>query len=97
MKPVEFHSEALTELDGAIRYYEERSPGLGIDLRKKIEAAALAMQSAPLRFKSFSKRTRRLLLRRFPYKVVFIELEDRILIVAVAHGKRRPGYWHGRI
>jgi toxin ParE1/3/4 len=37
------------------------------------------------------------LIHRFPYLVIFLELADKILIVAVAHGKRRPGYWHGRI
>jgi toxin ParE1/3/4 len=97
MKPAEFHSEALIELDEAIRYYEERIPGLGLDFRKKVEAAVLTIQNAPLRFKAFSKRTRRLLLHRFPYHIVFIEREQSISVVAIAHGKRRPGYWHGRI
>jgi hypothetical protein len=33
----------------------------------------------------------------FPYSVIFQEKEDIVLIVAVAHAKRRPGYWRGRI
>ena len=97
MKPVEFHPEATAELDAAVGYYEQCAPGLGVDLRKEVEAATQKIQAAPLRWMQFSKRTRRFLIRRFSYQVIFIVLTDKILIVAVAHGKRRPGYWHGRI
>jgi toxin ParE1/3/4 len=97
MKPVEFHPEATVELDAAVGYYEQRVPGLGIDLRKDVEAAVQKIQSAPLRWAPYSKRTRHFLVRRFSYLVVFLELADKIVIVAVAHGKRRPGYWHHRI
>jgi|ERR1035437_2108001 toxin ParE1/3/4 len=97
MKPVEFHPEAMAELDAAVGYYEQCLPGLGIDLRKDVEIAVQKIQAAPLRWMPYSKRTRRLLIRRFSYLVIFLELADKILIVAVAHGKRRPGYWHDRI
>jgi toxin ParE1/3/4 len=97
MKPVEFHHEAIAELDNAIGYYEKRLPGLGVDLRKEVEAAVRKIQGAPTRWAPYSRRTRRFLIRRFPYLVVFRELTDRILIIAVAHGSRRPGYWHDRI
>ena len=97
MKPVEFHPAATAELDAAVGYYEQCVPGLGIDLQKAVEAAAQKIQAAPLRWMPYSKRTRRFLIRRFSYLVIFLELADKILIVAVAHGKRRPGYWHDRI
>jgi plasmid stabilization system protein ParE len=41
--------------------------------------------------------THRVMLHRYPYFVVFRELARKIQIVAVAHAKRRPGYWRGRI
>jgi toxin ParE1/3/4 len=97
MKPVEFHPEATAELNAAVGYYEQRVPGLGIEFRKEVEVAAQKIQAGPLRWMAYSKRTRRFLIRRFSHLVVFFELADKILIVAVAHGKRRPGYWHGRI
>ncbi len=97
MKPVEFHPEATAELNAAVGYYEQRVPGLGIEFRKEVEVAAQKIQAAPLRWMAYSKRTRRFLIRRFSHLVVFFEPADKILIVAVAHGKRRPGYWHGRI
>ncbi len=96
MKPVEFHPEATAELEAAVDYYEERVPGLGVDFRKEVEMAAQKIQAAPLRWMAYSKNTRRFLIRRFSHLVIFFELGDKILIVAVAHGKRRPGYWHSR-
>jgi len=97
MKPIRIHPEAQTELDEAIRYYEQWSPGLGIDFRERVETGTRQIQATPLRFMSFSKNTRRFLVRRFPYQLVYIELAEYIFIVAVSHGKRKPGYWHGRI
>jgi len=96
MKPVEFHVEANAELDEVVGYYEKQSPGLGLDLRKEVEAAVQKIRVAPLRWSLYSKRTRRFLIRRFPYLIIFRELADKILIIAVAHGRRRPGYWHDR-
>ena len=97
MKPVGFHPEAAAELEAAVEYYEQCSPGLGVDFRKEVEVAAQKIQAAPLRWLAYSKNTRRFLIQRFSYLVIFFEFADKILIVAVAHGKRRPGYWHGRI
>ena len=97
MKPLEFHPEATAELGAAVEYYEQCSPGLGIDFRKEVEIAVLKIQAAPLRWMSYSKNTRRFLIQRFSYLVIFFQFGEKILIVAVAHGKRRPGYWHDRI
>lgn len=97
MKPIEFHPEALAELDAAIDFYEKRVPGLGIDFRKEVELATQQIQANPLRWMYYSKRTRRFLIRRFSHLVIFFEQAEKILIVAIAHGSRRPGYWHARI
>jgi toxin ParE1/3/4 len=97
MKPVEFHPEAIAELEAAVEFYEKCVLSLGVDLRKDVEAAVQKIQEAPRRWISYGKQTRRFLLHRFPYLVVFLELDSKIWIIAIAHGKRRPGYWHGRI
>jgi toxin ParE1/3/4 len=96
MKPIEFHIEASAELDDAIGYYERQSPRLGLGLRKEVEGAVQRIRVAPSRCSPYSKRTRRFLIRRFPYLIIFRELADKILSIAVAHGRRRPGYWHDR-
>lgn len=45
----------------------------------------------------YERGTRRVLLRRFPYMVIYRALEDRVLVVAFAHAKRRPAYWTDRV
>lgn len=97
MKPAEFHPEAAIELEAAVDFYDRHSPGLGVDLRKEVEAAVERIRATPLRWSPYSKRTRRFLIRRFSYLVIYRELSTKILIIAVAHGSRRPGYWHDRI
>lgn len=97
MKPARFHPEAQLELDEAIAYYEERSPGVGIDLRNQVESVIPKIQLHPLRWSSSSHGTRRFRLRKFPYSLVYLEMLDHIWLVAVAHHKRRPGYRRKRL
>jgi toxin ParE1/3/4 len=97
MKPARFHPEAQLELDEAIAYYEERSPGVGIDLRKQVESAIPKIQLYPLRWSPSAHGTRRFMLRKFPYSLVYLEMPDHLWLVAVAHHKRRPGYWLKRL
>jgi hypothetical protein len=40
---------------------------------------------------------RRLILERFPYDIVAIELPEGAVVISVAHHSRKPGYWQGRI
>jgi toxin ParE1/3/4 len=97
MKPLVIDEEAAQELDEAIRYYETRSPGLGVDLAAKVSDAFLRIQRNP-GFYPHHKQTRiqKYLVRRFPYTVFYAEFDDHITIVAVAHQKRRPDYWRFR-
>lgn len=97
MKPVEFHPEAQSEFGEDIDFYNLRVPGLGDEFCAAVREASRKIQADPLRFPARKHGTRRLLLRRFPYSIVYREDVARILIVAVAHGARRPGYWHERI
>jgi toxin ParE1/3/4 len=97
MKDVVFHPEAKKELDQGASYYEERRPGLGVDFLTEVEAATLQIQQSPQSFSFFpGSESRRCLVDRFPYLIIFQEEEGFIWIQAVAHGKRRPGYWKDR-
>ncbi|MSU56800.1 MAG: hypothetical protein EXS35_01210 [Pedosphaera sp.] len=64
---------------------------------KRCEQHPGKIQADPIRFPPRKYHTRRALLWRSPYAIVYREDPARILIVAVAHGARRPGYWHERI
>ena len=97
MKPVVFDSEANEEYRDAASWYEARRDGLGEEFTAEIEQASQRIAQMPQSFPPHdSAGMRRCVLRRFPYTIFFLELDDRIWIAAVAHHKRRPGYWDHR-
>jgi len=90
------------ELDVAATWYETRRPNLGIDfiaaVREAILRVAANPQACPLaRDVPPHLRVRKFPLRRFPYSIVFIELDDEIRVLAIAHGSRQPRYWRPRL
>lgn len=101
-KPVTLDPEALEELEAAAVFYDSRRPGLGDDLLAEADVAISQLQQQPALFSlapgiSRELCVRRVLLRRFPYTVIFVELAEEIRVLAFAHGHRRPGYWRRRL
>jgi toxin ParE1/3/4 len=92
-----FHGAARRELRRAVEYYEERVPGLGDELVEEVERAVEEIASFPESGSPYLAHTRRVLVRRFPYSVVYRARPEGIIILAVAHQRRRPGYWRGRM
>ena len=90
---------ARTELTEAIDWYEEREPGLGVALLGAIDRAFRGIAEAPERHPTWPEnpRYRRVVLHRFPYVVFFHVAAHGPEVVAVAHARRRPGYWVRRI
>lgn len=97
MKPYAFHSAAASEYAEAAKYYVAISPELAGRFFDDVEAAIRQIRENPEGFRRVSPRVRRALCEHFPYAVVFVEQSDRIWIVAVMHGMRRPGYWRDRL
>jgi plasmid stabilization system protein ParE len=80
----------------AAAYYEAQEPGLGDAFLDDIEQALSSIQQFPQLWSVYNGEYRRYLLKRFPYGLVYRIDEARILIVAVAHLHRKPGYWKDR-
>ena len=97
MKPLEFHPQAERELAESVLFYNDRIPGLGAVFLSLAKAASAKIQNDPLRRPLRRDGTRKLNLPRFPYSFVYRDEAERLLIVAVAHGARRPGYWRQRL
>jgi hypothetical protein len=91
------HPEADEELAGAIRYYSEISPELGISFYREMERLLREACADPHRFRKFDPPARRHFSHDFPYAVIFLEKPDYVWIVAVMNMKRRPGYWRERL
>lgn len=97
MTAVTILDEAEDELLEAIEYYEGKSPGLGLDFAKEVKASVELIRHFPEACALREDGTRRCLTRRFPYIIVYLSHEGRVWVVAIAHCKRRPGYWADRI
>jgi plasmid stabilization system protein ParE len=80
----------------AVRWYESRSVKAARSFRLEIRLAFDRIRDSPLSWPHYHWGTRRLLLRRFPYQVVYRIKPDHVLVVAIAHTKQRPGYWRER-
>jgi toxin ParE1/3/4 len=97
VKSAVFHSEARTELDEAIAYYEQHRVGLGLDLLSEVQRTIARIHQNPQLGAPYKATAlRRFHVGRFPYVVFYAELEEFIWVIAVAHGKRRPDYWQRR-
>lgn len=89
---------AGAEIEAAAGWYERRQPDLGGDFVVEVEATFARVLNAPFQFAVLKAGDpfRRALVERFPYHVFFEVLEDLVVVVAVAHERRRPGYWRRR-
>jgi plasmid stabilization system protein ParE len=97
VKPLTIHSDAEAELRSAATYYESQRDGLGREFLREFDvAAAWIRQSVDAHPGTIERQTRKRRLARFPYTIYYAELDDMIWIAAVAHQKRRPGYWSKR-
>ena len=97
MKPLYINDEAAEELDEAIHYYETKSPGIGLNLAARVSEAPQKIQLNPHSY-PFHKDTsvQKCLVRRFPYTVFYMDLDEHIVVIVVAHQKRKPDYWKFR-
>jgi toxin ParE1/3/4 len=93
----EFHLEALEEYQEAVLYYAERDEALALRFTDAVEDTIRQILEAPLSWRVLDDDVRRCLTRHFPYGVLYTVEADFILIVAVMHGRREPGYWKRRI
>jgi plasmid stabilization system protein ParE len=93
----EFHPEALEEYRQAALWYAEREPELGLQFIGSVEDAIKRVVDAPSRWRVIEEDVRRCLTRVFPYALLYTIEDDFLLIVAVMHCSREPGYWKIRI
>ena len=93
----EFHPEALDEYEDAARFYAGCQEGLELRFIGCVESAFRQVSEAPMRWRIFEADVRRCLVHVFPYAVLYSMEPDYVLILAVMHCSREPGYWRHRI
>jgi len=92
-----FHPDAKEEFDGAVEFYEQSHPGLGLEFAEEIYATIARIIQYPDAWSTLSKNSRRCLVSRFPYGLIYQIKSHTLRIIAVAHLHRRPGYWKERL
>ena len=94
---VNFLPIAQTELDDAFDWYEKQAIGLGYTLLDALNDTLRLVVSYPELHPLVGDKIRRCLFNRFPYALYYGIIEGRILVVAIAHLRRKPGYWYDRL
>ncbi len=102
MKSARYHPAARRELRGAVEHDEEELPGRGLRLEDQVARILLRLRRLPLSAPIWpgldsTYEVRRAKVRRHPYLVVYMVHLDQLIILAVAHTKKKPGYWASRI
>jgi toxin ParE1/3/4 len=95
----EFHSEASIEFNGAVDYFNQQEPNLGRRFADEVRVAVRRIEDHPEAWALIEEKEnlRRCLTHGFPYGLIYQIQPHRILIIAVANLRRRPGYWRSRV
>lgn len=91
-----FVPEAEEEFPETIRYYETEAPGVGVAFIVEVHRAVNAITDLPMSAPEARGGIRKKVINNFPYSVLYAVEKDLIVIIAVAHHKRRPTYWRKR-
>lgn len=97
MKRAQFLAAARREFLAEIVYYNQENQSLGARFAAAVEEATVRALTFPLAGSVATVNTRKVLLKGFPFAVVYHPVEAGILVVAVAHHARRPDYWQSRV
>ena len=92
-----FHPEARDEFVAAVAYYDAAVPGLGDRFVFAVRRATDLIRRHPAVGTPRRAKSRRVLVTGFPYDVVYQVREDVVEVLAIAHQRRRPGYWRNRV
>ena len=99
-KPVRLHPDARAEMQQSVRFYRERGGERWVaEFEQQVAEGLNAIAANPERFPHLPDLpvVRKYRLKRFPFSVLYINRSEDIWVVAVAHGRREPGYWKQRI
>lgn len=96
MTRVEYHPQASQELAATALFYHQQAVGLGGEFLDQVEHAEALILQFPAAGRQLREGTRRLGLRRFPFALIYQVRAEQVWILAVAHERRRPGYWAAR-
>jgi toxin ParE1/3/4 len=93
---VRFHPAAEAEAQRAYQWYDERNPTAARAFLADLDHAVRRVQETPERWLVYQGAARRYVFQRFPFSLIYRVTDEAIDVIAVAHHRRRPGYWSNR-
>lgn len=97
MTELQFFEEASDEVEDARHWYRERSEQAEAAFLRELDHAIQVVVDAPKRWPRYIAATRRYVFPTFPYSLIYFTEENTVHVTAVAHQKRKPGYWRKRL
>lgn len=94
---IEFHPEAIREIRESIEWYRERNEATATEFRALVQAAEELVQRSPEAWAVYALDTRGFRFQKFPFVLVYAIRGETIFLVALAHTRRKPGYWRDRL
>jgi plasmid stabilization system protein ParE len=94
---IRYLAVAREEIREASDYYAAISPDLGRAFQRELRQLMRLVATMPLAWPASGENTRKCLLTRFPYLVIYVPLPDELLVLAVGHQHRHPNYWRERL
>ncbi|HYW78635.1 MAG TPA: type II toxin-antitoxin system RelE/ParE family toxin [Thermoguttaceae bacterium] len=94
---IDFHPEAIAELQDSLDWYMERSVAAARGLVRAVDAAIDKVSKDPQRFPKVDRRHQACNLEGYPFQIVYRHEGEKIQVIAIVHAKRRPGYWRARV
>ena len=88
--------EAELDINSAFEYYENQRFGLGHDFLLCVEEGLSKIERHPSHYKIIYKELRRIAIRRFPYRILYLVQNNRVIVTAVFHARKDPQAWDGR-
>ena len=97
MYSIIFLPEIAPEIEHSVKHYRKHQIGLENIFFDEIENALNKIRENPERFPKIEENIRKYIIRRYPFNIIYTIKSDKIIIIAVAHQKRKPYYWKHRI
>jgi plasmid stabilization system protein ParE len=94
---LELFEEAAAEIEGDRAWYRRRSESAEAGFLRELDHAIQQVADAPAQWPRYLAGTHRYVFPTYPYSIVYFVDEGVIRVVALAHDRRRPGYWRKRL
>jgi plasmid stabilization system protein ParE len=89
--------EAELDIQDAFEWYEAQTSGLGSEFIRAVDAGLSSIGRNPLAYQVIYKQVRQILIRRFPYRILYVFDQNLITVIACFHSKRDPKSWEERL